>query len=153
MMATKKHTKPEATGEACPVEAIARRQSDLWEAYNADDRKDSATKDSQTGTLQDAIDDNFRTASWLYPKSAIGAMFQVANAMEGIGDLIDNKIDEHDTAIILGRARRCLHGAMRFLELTARTHRTALHMDWAASEQTDEILLLHQLAYKKGGAS
>jgi hypothetical protein len=93
-------------------------------------------------------------SSWLYPTSAAGAMFQVANAMEGVGDLIENDHDDHyDRIIILERARRCLHGAMRFLEQSAGMHRTKLHMEWPAGEQTDEILHLHQLMSKQGGAS
>lgn len=122
-MATKKSTTLASGGATCPVEAIALRQAVLWEAYEATDNKDNAMKDSQHGTLQDAIDDNFRASSWLYPTSAVGAMFQVANAMEGVGDLIEN--DHDDRLIILERARRCLHGVMRFLEQT-----TARHFTW-----------------------
>ena len=137
----------------CPVEAIALRQAALWEAYEATDNVDNPNKDDQHGTLQNAIDDNFRASSWLYPTSAVGGMFQVANAMEGIGELIGSEMGEDDTLIILERARRCLHGVMRFLEQTAGTHRTALHMDWASNEETDEILRVHRLTYKRGGAS
>jgi hypothetical protein len=50
-MATKKHTKPEATGEACPVEAIALRKAALWEAYEATEQKDNNMEECQQSTL------------------------------------------------------------------------------------------------------
>jgi hypothetical protein len=56
-----------------------------------------AQSDSDTIALR-AIEDNFNSASWLYPTSAIGPMFQVTNAMDGISDLIENKIDEGEAA-------------------------------------------------------
>jgi len=149
-MATKKHTKPEATGEVCPVEAIARRQVGLWEAFMAAaERGDN----NDAARVQDAMDANLVTASWQYPTSDIGAMFQIGNAIEAVGDMIENEMPPADQAVLLRRARRCLFGAIRVMEQRVAMPCGKLHIDAMSGDQCDEILMLARLVAKDGGVS